>query len=211
LNTSRIPSFDRISLRQNVDRYTQAEESSDIGITWGTLTPAVLIVLDRRMRKDWIDVALTYLEAQTLTSNFYAWSFLGPTFIERFRPITYYAEIPLEERQWGGNRNSFYSGHVSVSAVTTFFMAQSYIDYHPEHRNLRWLYYGMAAIPPAIIGVKRIHALKHFPSDVTVGFVVGVVGGAVLPQIHKANKAKRLRLSILYEPEWKALGCMLLL
>jgi len=140
---SSVPSFDRIALRQNPARYKEAEEFSDVGITWGTLAPAVLIFADRKMRRDWLDIAVVYIETQTLVSNFYAWSFLGPTFIERYRPITYYADVPLEDRLWGGNRNSFYSGHVSVTAVTTFFMAQSYLDYHPEQREKRWLFYGL--------------------------------------------------------------------
>lgn len=139
---SKILWIDRIALNQHADDYSRYEKNSDFALTWGTLAPAVLIAADKRMRNDWLDIAITYIECQTLTSDFYAWSFLGPTFIERNRPVTYFPEVPLEERLWGGNRNSFYSGHVAVSAVTTFFMAQSYLDYHPEKRHLRWLYYG---------------------------------------------------------------------
>ncbi len=204
---SKVPWFDRIALTQHSDEYDRYEENSDFALTWGTLAPAVLIAADSRMRKDWLDIAIVYIETQTLTSNFYAWSFLGPTFIERNRPVTYFADVPLDERLWGGNRNSFYSGHVSVTAVTTFFMAQSYLDYHPEKRHLRWLYYGLATAPPALIAYKRVQALKHFPSDVTVGLLVGIAGGTLIPKLHHRKKEKGMSLSLAYEQDWKMIRC----
>lgn len=199
--------FDRIALRQHADDYARYEKNSDFALTWGTLFPALLIAGDRRMRKDWLDITLVYIETQTLTSNFYAWSFLGPTFIERKRPVTYFPEVPLEERLWGGNRNSFYSGHVAVSAVTTFFMAQSYLDYHPEKRHLRWLLYGLATAPPALIAYKRVQALKHFPSDVVAGLIIGAAGGTLLPKLHQRRKHTKMSLGFIYEPQWKVVSC----
>ncbi|HLF64827.1 MAG TPA: phosphatase PAP2 family protein [Saprospiraceae bacterium] len=208
LDKSDVPKFDRIALRQHADAYNKYEESSDFAITWGTLIPAALIIADKRMRKDWLDITFVYLESQILTSNFYGWSFLGPTFIERYRPVTYFPEVPLEERIWGGNRNSFYSGHVSVTAVTTFFMAQSFLDYHPEKRHIKWLYYGLASVPPAVIGYKRVQALKHFPSDVIVGFGIGIAGGVLIPKLHYPKKNKGVSLSLAYEPDWKVVRCV---
>lgn len=205
---SRVPWFDRIALRQHADDYDKYEENSDFAISWGTLAPAVLIAADRRMRKDWLDIAVVYFEAQTFTSDFYSWSFLGPTFIERNRPVTYFPEIPLEERLWGGNRNSFYSGHVSVTAVTTFFMAQSYLDYHPEKRHLRWLYYGLATAPPVLVAYKRVQALKHFPSDTAVGLLVGMAGGILIPKLHQNRKDKGMSLGFAYEPDLKMVRCV---
>lgn len=38
-------------------------------------------------------------------------SWLGPTAHDRFRPLTYYTQLPLAARMDGGNRNSFYSGY----------------------------------------------------------------------------------------------------
>jgi membrane-associated phospholipid phosphatase len=208
LNISNVPKFDRIALRQHADGYQDYEESSDFALSWGTLFPAALIIADRRMRKDWLDISVVYLESQILTSNLYGWSFLGPTFIERYRPVTYFPEVPVDERLWGGNRNSFYSGHVSVTTVTTFFMAQSYLDYHPEKRKLRWLLYGLASVPPGLIGYKRVQALKHFPSDVLAGYVIGLAGGILIPKLHQRKKGKDVSLSLAYEKDWKMIRCI---
>jgi membrane-associated phospholipid phosphatase len=209
LNKNDVAWIDRIAVNQHSDRYVRYEKNSDFALTWGTLTPALLIGLDKRMRKDWLDISMVYLEAQIITSNFYAYSFMGPTFIERYRPVVYFEDVPLEERLWGGNRNSFYSGHVSVTAVTTFFMAQSYLDYHPEHRNLRWPLYAVATFPPVLIAYKRVQALKHFPSDVAVGLLVGIAGGTLIPKLHHGKKGQSLSMGVIYEPDLKAVSCAL--
>lgn len=208
LDASRVPAFDRIALRMDASRYIRAERNSDFGITWGTLLPATLLIADKRMRKDWLDIAIVYIETQTALSNFYGWSVFGPTLIERKRPIMYYEEIPLDERLWGGNRNSFYSGHVAVTATTTFFMAQSYLDYHPEKRHLKWLYYGLASLPPAYVGVKRLQALKHFPSDIVAGFVIGAAGGIIWPRLHYKLDEQSVQLSLLSDGRSGQLRCL---
>lgn len=201
LDPSKVPGIDRIALRQDVDKAERARKISDHGINYATLMP-VLLFIDRRMREDWLDVALVYVESQVAVMNVYSWTFLGPTFIERYRPITYYEEVSLRDRFWGGNKNSFYSGHVSTVSTWSFFMAKSYIDYHPEVGNAKWVIYGIAAIPPAFVGIKRVQGLKHFPTDVIAGYLIGAAGGILWPELHKKNEGN-LGLSFMFEPEMK--------
>lgn len=201
LDPAQVPGIDRIALRQNVDKAERARKISDHGINYATLMP-VLLFIDRRMREDWLDVALVYVESQVAVMNVYSWTFLGPTFIERYRPITYYDEVSMRDRIWGGNKNSFYSGHVSTVSTWSFFMAKSYIDYHPEVGALKWAIYGVAAIPPAFIGIKRVQGLKHFPTDVIAGYLIGAAGGILWPELHKKEEGN-LGLSFMFEPEMK--------
>lgn len=68
-------------------------------------------------------------------------------------------------------------------------MAKVYSDYKPN--KSKFLIYGLAAIPPALIGYFRYKAGKHFPSDIIVGYVVGAVGGILIPHLHKIHKKQK--------------------
>lgn len=197
LDPDDVPRFDRLALRQDPDKAEEARKFSDVAITSFPLLP-VLLFFDKDMRRDFLDISIVYAEAQIAVMNVYSWSFIGPEFIERFRPVTYYDDVSVEERMWGGNRNSFYSGHVSTVSTTTFYMAKSYLDYHPEFRH-DWLLYSVASIPPAFFGYKRIQALKHFPSDILAGYVIGAAAGYFWPELHKKGNGT-MNVSILYEP-----------
>jgi hypothetical protein len=173
---------------------------SDYGQTAIFLLPSLLMI-DKNMRKDWYDLLLMYVEGHTVAFTFYNYSFAGPTFQNRFRPISYYPELPVEVRRKGGNRNSFFSGHVGSCTYSTFFMAKVYCDYHPELRGKKYLLYLAASVPPLVIGYARVKALAHFPSDVAVGFALGVVIGIVLPELHKNRKFKNFSLGMFDTPE----------
>jgi membrane-associated phospholipid phosphatase len=110
---------------------------------------------------------------------------MGPAFIDRYRPVSYYEELAFDVRSEGDSRNSFYSGHVSSVAAATFFMVKVYSDYHPEIGNNKYLFYGAALVPPVALGYFRIKALRHFPSDILVGIGVGALCGILVPELHR--------------------------
>lgn len=74
-------------------------------------------------------------------------------------------------RFWDGN-TSFPSGHTIVAWAVASSLAHSY----PHNRWLKWGAYGAAAA----VGVLRITANQHFPSDVVVGGTVGYLIGTGL-------------------------------
>lgn len=198
LDPNSVPGFDRIGLRQNLENYKGIRDVTDFALTTAPFLP-LLLGFDRNIRHDWLDVFLVYAETQTLVANVYAWSPLGPTVIERYRPEVYYDEIPIEDRVWGGNRNSFYSGHVSTIAVGCFFTVQALMDAHPEMKQKAWMWYGLAAAPTAYIGWLRVKGLKHFPSDIVVGGVIGIAGSILVPRWHR--KKSDTKFSI-FANEW---------
>lgn len=205
LDPKGVAGIDQLSLRQDISNYEQALKTSDLGIQYGPILPALLL-LDKRIRTDWLDYMLVYIESQVIVNTVYNWTFLGPQVVERFRPIVYYDQLDFEDRNWGGNRNSFYSGHTSTVATATFFMAQSYLNYHPEKAHNAWLYYSLAAAPPLFIGYKRIQGLKHFPSDVLAGLLVGVASGAFYPRLHREKNEPGFDLSMVFQPDVKMLS-----
>jgi membrane-associated phospholipid phosphatase len=195
-----MASFDQWALKQNTVDRTLWKDISDYGQTALFLMPA-LFLLDKEMRRDWYDLLLMYVEGHTITFTFYNYSFLGPTFQNRLRPITYYPEFEDDVRMSGHNRNSFYSGHVASSAYSTFFMAKVYCDYHPNLGAKKYLFYLAAAVPPLFIGYARIKSLDHFPSDVAVGLALGAIIGIVVPEFHKNRHFKNISLGMFDSPE----------
>lgn len=193
-------SFDRWALNLNTSDRDLWIKISDYGQTAIFLLPSLLMI-DKNMRKDWYDLLLMYVEGHTVAFTFYNYSFAGPTFQNRYRPIAYYPEFPAEVRRNGGNRNSFFSGHVGSCTYSTFFMAKVYCDYHPDLGAKKYLLYLAASVPPLVIGYARVKALAHFPSDVAVGFALGAIIGIVLPELHKNRKFKDFSLGMFDTPE----------
>lgn len=193
-----VPPIDRWGLRQNVEKKGAAEDASDIGFRVGLLLPATLFIADKRIRKDFLDITLLYLETHAFSSNFYTWGPFGPTFVQRYRPVAWYEELSYDERSLGNVRNSFFSGHVSVTATGAYFAAKIFNDYHPELSfGQRVLVYSIASIPPVWVGVNRVRGLRHFPSDCLAGLAAGAFFGTIVPSIHKRwNLRHRTKLRL---------------
>lgn len=193
---SLINSIDRLALNQNISNRTLYTKISDYGEIGIFLLPSLLII-DKNIRRDWLNILLMYVEGHTITFSMYNYSPMGPTFVNRYRPFVYYAEISPEDRMNNNNsRNSFFSGHVGSCAYSTFFMAKVYSDYHPELGAKKYLLYLAASVPPLIIAYARVKSLAHFPSDVAVGFALGAIIGIVVPELHKNRKFKGFSLGL---------------
>jgi membrane-associated phospholipid phosphatase len=196
-----INSIDRWALHQKSSDRNLYKSISDYGEIAIFLLPGLLII-DKKIRKDWLDVLLMYVEGHTITFSFYNYSPLGPTFVNRYRPFVYYPQNGSEgftdDYRMNNNntRNSFFSGHVGSCAYSTFFMAKVYCDYHPELGAKKYLLYLAASVPPLFIAYARIKSLDHFPSDVAVGFGLGAVIGIVVPALHKLPCSKHLSVNM---------------
>ena len=207
-----VPGYDSWAFPENLDRVDRASGSSDIGFYAGIGLPFTLF-LDPSIRRDWLDVTTLYLQAQAANGLLYAVSPLGPMFIDRARPSVYYPERFEDGTADGGDLNGFFSGHVSTTAVGSFFFAKVLSDYHPEWSGgKRALLFGLASLPPAYVSLQRVRALKHFPSDTVVGFGLGAVLGILTPQLHKRwqeNHRSKLGLSGAYSADGAAVGLAL--
>ncbi|MGA2297287.1 MAG: phosphatase PAP2 family protein [FCB group bacterium] len=198
LNKDIINSFDSWAFKQDPSKIKTFENYSNYTLTTTVVLPALLL-FDKKIMQDWGDILLIYLETISVTSNIYAWSFLGPTFQNKFRPATYYNQLTYVQRQSGDNRNSFYSGHVASAAAATFLMVKVYSDYNPSIGDNKYFLYAAAAVPPLILGYLRVKALQHFPSDVLVGFGVGAVCGIIIPELHHLQD-KNIALGLYSSP-----------
>ena len=109
---------------------------------------------------------------------------------EFFSVFLYNESIPIEERLEADGRNSFLSGHTSMTALSTFMMAKMLVDYHPntKYKPLIWT---TATAIPLTTGFLRYKAGKHFFTDVLAGFAVGALTGYLVPHIHHAVRNKK--------------------
>jgi len=105
-------------------------------------------------------------------------------FVDRYRPQTYATEIPVEERTRGGNKNSFFAGHVALVATSGFFIASVYDTYHPHSKLKWWLYGGATALTASMVYMRTISG-NHFPTDQLIGISVGTLSGLLVPRLHK--------------------------
>ena len=196
LNRTDMNSIDKWALHLNVSKAPNFAKYSDYTMTSLLVLMPLTLIGENRVRHDWFKILTMYFETQTITFSIYNYSFLGPTFMNRYRPMSYYENATLGQRSSGYDRSSFYSGHVASTAASSFFMAKVYSDYHPDLTvGGKILLYGIASVPPLVISYMRVEALAHFPSDCMVGFGVGALCGILIPELHK-NKNKSMSFGV---------------
>ena len=169
----------------------KAKLASDFLLYTSAATP-VLMLADRKMRKDWRSYAL-YAETMGITL---AITQFTKSITDRKRPYVYQQGNSREDIQDKDATQSFFSGHTSVAAASTFFMARMFADNHP---NSRWkpVVWTAAAILPLSTGAMRVLAGKHFPTDVLIGYIVGAGIGYLVPYLHRIplkRKVSTIRL-----------------
>lgn len=184
LDANDIWAFDRVAIKQDASYRNTADKISDYGLNIMLAAPA-LLALDSRIRKDWADLLVLYGETHAINTSLYV---MSTGLVDRTRPLMYNDGVPLDEKLGSNVQNSFFSGHVSSTASSSFFMAKVYTDYHPELGNKKYWFYAAALLPPAFVGFYRVKALKHFPTDVITGTLVGAATGILVPHLHKRKK-----------------------
>ncbi len=177
-----INRFDRSATWQDAEFAPKARTLSDYGMAVSFMLPLFLLA-DGEIRQDWAPLALLYLETLSVVSNLFSWG--AAIHVDRIRPLVYHPDVSWEDKTFIRNKNSFYSGHTSSSAAASFFTAKLICDYHPELGNKKYLVYSLALIPPLYTGFFRYKGMKHFPTDVLTGLVMGSLTGFLVPHLHK--------------------------
>lgn len=191
LNPETINSFDRPAAYYDPSRFTDFQSKSDIWMTAFVASP-LLLVFDKKIRRDWGDMLGMLLVAHGVDNTIFFSTILA---IRRPRPRTYNPNMSLDEKTGVGKTNSFFSGHVSWAATSTFFIVKVYTDYHHIKGLKRLLLYTGATVPPLLVGYYRVHAGSHFASDAIVGVIVGAACGIGVPELHRIkNKVDGLSI-----------------
>jgi len=179
LNPSNINSFDR---RATLQSSLQAETASDVLMLGSTFLPAILLA-DRRVRRDILILSVMGIESFALNQSI---THLNKVLFHRKRPYTYNPDFSLESKMKKDAIHSFYSGHTSYTATWCFYTAAIYHAYHP-HQKGRYFVWAGAAIVPAVTGIMRYKAGKHFWTDIISGYISGAVAGILIPYLHQSK------------------------
>lgn len=189
LDKNSINRFDRIATSYSS---LTAKKASDVFFYTAIAMPS-LFAFSKKMRKDVKSISLIYGETLFLTVGVTA---ITKKTVLRNRPFVYNSDFDISLKLDKNARFSFFSGHASVVAASSFFTAKVFSDYHPDSK---WkpVVWGAAATIPAITGYLRVRAGKHFPTDVITGYAVGSIIGILVPQIHKIkNRNENIELSL---------------
>ncbi len=160
-----VPSFDRWVIRPAQTEFARASDVLLIGLGGTTLW-------DTWRGPDGPRRSIITLEAV-------AWSLgvveLSKALIGRERPVMY-TDDAIEAADKVKNLRSMPSGHTALA----FAFATSYWLNNPERGVAPKV---LAIVAAAGVGVSRVAAAKHFPSDVVVGAALGTLSAVVIHEI----------------------------
>ena len=188
LNRNNVSRFNRSA----IDQYSQTAFDNSNIFFYGSMPLPLILLLDKKIRKDALKIGFLYLEAMGITGFLYTGSVY---FHDKYRPYAYNSNTPMVRRLRGGAKNSFFAGHVALVGTSTFFIAKLLSDYHPESK-IKWLLYTLAAGATGTTGYLRYKAGEHFPTDVLLGVGIGTLTGILVPHFHKNKRIKDADLTI---------------
>jgi len=182
LDVNDINSFDR-----NAIKPYRESLNGDLLLYGSFLLPLTFLANDNT-RRDWQMLGVMWLEVMAIQSGI---NLLVKGLAKRTRPYVYDPNTPLETKQTVGARLSFYSGHTSTTAATTFYVARVFSDYLSNKTVKTFIWIG-AAIYPALTGYLRRDTGNHFRTDVITGYLIGAAIGYFIPEIHLRNEALKV-------------------
>jgi membrane-associated phospholipid phosphatase len=175
---SKINRFDRWAAG-NYDRAWSTV--GDIATVSTLVLPLVVITADEGLSNGLND-DLVVAEAALVTSAAQvSLSFAVP----RARPRAYSDRAPLDERTDANAARSFFSGHVANTMATSVAALRTLQRLHQP--TLGWLTFGAGVLGTGLVGVARVQAGSHFPSDVLIGAAFGAGVGLAVPALHERS------------------------
>lgn len=190
LDPNVVPVFER----RITERYSEvAAHRSDVGLFLFTGAGIALPVLSLSGTAAQASTYSTWQQRGTLGLMWFETNLmtglgtdLVKSLVKRTRPFSYNSLSPLDLKLDPDARKSFFSGHTSVTAANTFFAAKVFSDIY---RESKWkpLVWSGAAVVPAWVGLERVLAGKHFPTDVAVGYLFGAAIGYLIPELNKPD------------------------
>lgn len=156
--------------------------ASDVLMYTSFALPLTLFA-DQRVRKDYLKFAVIYAETFALTA---ALTSLTKNLVRRPRPFVYNEQVDLHYKQEKDAQYAFFSGHTSMTAAMCFMTAKIFHDYNKGSKAVPWVW-AAAATVPAVTGLLRQQAGKHFWTDIITGYAIGAAIGVLIPELHRVH------------------------
>jgi membrane-associated phospholipid phosphatase len=178
-----------ILTRQNLDildrtatfNYSISAKKTSDKLLLGSILLPTLLLTSSNGREHIDKIALMSFETYLLAIGT---TYITKSLVHRTRPFVYNPKAPMSEKLKTDARMSFFSGHTSFTAASSFYTA-SMLNLNPENKNAMPYIWTTAAVIPAITGYLRWKAGKHFPTDIFIGYAVGLGIGLLIPELHK--------------------------
>ena len=168
-----LPAFDR----SFAGRYEpDLRLASDLGVGLVLVGSGALLLAEGGLT----ELALG-AEAVLVTSAF---AVLTMYAVRRPRPLAYGEEVTRATRNDGSAALSFPSGHTANAFAATLALFHVMHARHPRSVAPWWLLGGGLALSSAV-GVTRVLAGDHFPSDAVAGAALGTAIGWLVPELHR--------------------------
>ena len=150
------------------------------------LGPPVWSALETRDPSAWFADSVVHGESILLTQGL---TQIVKFAVRRPAPLVYDASVPLADRESRDAARSFWSGHTATafSAATTHA-----VTYWLRNPRDPWRFTVLAADMPAAaaVGLLKMEAGYHYPSDVAAGALVGTSIGVLVPMLHRRKSLR---------------------
>jgi membrane-associated phospholipid phosphatase len=187
----KLLSIDRIAVTQTIDSHADTFSSVGLGVA---IAFAAADPLLSGARDGW-DAAFVdaILYAETISMTL-AITDITKVAVRRPRPIAYAEQAALDTK-YGGAANSpsitdtdstlsFFSGHAAVSGAIT--ATATYLAFQRSPHSWRpWVTLAVGTLLTSFVGIERVRAGAHFPTDVIAGALGGGVIGVLVPHLHR--------------------------
>lgn len=191
--TSKLLSIDRLALTKHEDGAILVSSiGAVVALAYAVVDPVATGYRDGA-EAGLVDFIL-YAEALSLT---WAATNMAKLTVRRPRPRAYQEQQRLYEEFGMENAPSitetdtalsFFSGHTAaVAAVTS---TATYLAFSRSPNTLRpWITLSIGVVLTGLVGVERVRAGAHFPTDVIAGAMAGMGIGLLVPHLHRAAPA----------------------
>jgi membrane-associated phospholipid phosphatase len=188
---SRLFGIDRVAIDQTFD--PNATGWSNAGL-YAVLGFAALDPIFSGFRENpWAAVVDGTIYAESLSTTF-ALTELAKIAVRRPRPSAYVEQAALD-RRYGPNGPaitdtdqslSFFSGHTAICAATT--ATATYLAFSRAPESPRpWITLAIGTLVTTGVGIERVRAGAHFPTDVIAGAIAGTGVGILVPHWHRRS------------------------
>lgn len=130
--------------------------------------------------------------------------------VRRPRPSAYQKQEQLDAQYGRENAPSitdtdsgmsFYSGHTAL--VASVASTATYLAFvrAPKGSPRPWITMGVGAAMTAFVGIERVRASAHFPTDVIAASTAGIGIGLLVPHLHRFDESKARSVWVGAAPE----------
>lgn len=164
-------------------RYHPAWTTAGTLATVGLLVAPPLVLLPFERTRNVANDTVVIGESLLVTSAFEA---ILETAVRRPRPFLYGTAAPVSYRNETSASLSFPSGHTGLSFAATFATWRTLDALHVAPR-WKWLVFGVSFTGASFVGMSRVVAGDHFPTDVIAGAAIGSAFGVLIPALHRRH------------------------